>query len=938
MSSKGGKEEASLSYYRLSGEAVLNELQTGKEGLSNTEASERLETHGPNQLEQLNKESRLHKYLRQYKDLMIMLLAACSLISFISGDGRTGIVLLALIMFNTLIGFSQEYKAEQLMESLERLVVPEARALRNGTVEQVPSAELVVGDIVYIEAGDSIPADLRLIDESELATNDFALTGESNPSRKFTHAISSSVELANRHNLVFMGTTVATGHAHGVVVATGMQTELGRIVSLSADTVTDISPLQREMNNIAKRVTQGTVLLCAILLPTALYFDLPFKAALIFAIGIASSLIPQGLPAEINTALAQAANKLAKARALVKKLSSVETLGATTIILTDKTGTLTKNQMTVEHILVGRDIYDITGIGYEYTGAIEQSGKKISNAKLDDLSLFFTAGAFASNAEIKQPDDEHASWYCLGDPTEGALITLARKGGVDPEALNISCPELREFAFDSARKRMSSIREYGPHKQLYVFVKGAPENVLEKSSEIWDHGHVRKLKVADHGFLLGQNTAWAEGAMRNLGYAYKILPKGTDIKKLKMEDVESDLIFMGMVSMVDPLREEVAQAMEDARLANIKVSIITGDFALTAQAIASKARLADSSDQIIVVSGEELRQLDDAKVLQLVVHGGTIFSRVSPQDKLRIVELVKLSGLVVAVTGDGINDAPALKRADIGVAMGVTGTDVAKQSAEIVLLDDSFHTLISAVQQGRLIFKNIEKAVLSYFPANAAELTVSLLSLFAVIVFDVPLALTIMQILAVDLIAELFPIAALGWDQAEKDLMQEQPRKLTDHILNRRSIPDILWCGLLMGSLAYVNYILFFWRHGATAVNVDKLSPKLYLSATALTYLTIVLCQLLNILQHRSRKGLFTRYQLHNKQLGIALLFSVFCVGNIIYNPVVAPYFSSGPLDLSDILFALLATGIFVAVREIQRHANTHHTRDHILDLLKANR
>lgn len=932
----GGEQDKQLAYYRLSTDQVLKELQTTKNGLDRREVSQRLVHFGPNKLEQLHKESWLHKYLRQYKDLMILLLLASSFIAFaFLSDSRTGVVLLAIVLFNTIIGFTQEYKAEQLMESLERLVVQEARVIRDGKLQQIPSSELVPGDVVYVEEGDSVPADLRLIDESELATNDFALTGESNPSRKFTHAISAEVELPNRHNLVFMGTTVAIGHGHGVVVATGMQTELGRIASLSADTTTDISPLQREMNHIAARVTQGTVLLCLALLPLAMHFGLPFKNALLFAIGIASSIIPQGLPAEINTALAQAANKLAKARALVKKLSSVETLGATTIICTDKTGTLTKNEMTVQKLQIGRDVYSVSGTGYEVNGAIEHDGKVINQERLNDLELFFATGVFASNAQINPPDDEHATWYCIGDPTEGALITLARKAKIDPIKLDSDTPELREFAFDSARKRMSSIRHYGPGQQLYIFVKGAAESVLERSTEVWDHGHVRKLKVADHAFFLGKNTEWAEAAMRNLGYAYKVLPAGTDIEKLKMEDVESGLTFLGLVSMIDPLRDEVAAAMKAAHEAHIKVSIITGDFALTAEAIAKKAGLAPKSDHITVVSGEELRQLANSQVLQLVMRGSIIFSRVSPEDKLRIVELVKDSGHVIAVTGDGINDAPALKRADIGVAMGRTGTDVAKQSAEIVLLDDSFSTLVRAIQQGRVIFENIKKATLCAFSGNAAELIVNLTSLGAFVIFKVPLALTVMEILAIDLIAELFPIAALGWDQADHELMHEKPRNPHSHILNPSSILDLLWCGILIGGLAFTNFILFFWRHGAVASNANNLTPNLYLKATTLTYLTIVLCQLLNILQRRSQNGLFTRYQLHNKQLGMAMLFSLFCVANIIYNPIVALYFGAGPLQISDWLFALGATGIFVAVRELQRHANHHHTREHILSLLQ---
>lgn len=921
-----------LAYYRMGAQDVMTQLKSSRKGLSAAQAAELLNQYGYNELQELHKETALHKYLRQYKDLMILLLMGCAALSFVTEDRNTGIVLIALILFNTVIGFTQEYKAEKLMESLEKLVVPEAKVMRGGTLEEVASAELVPGDIVYIEEGDSVPADLRVVEESELSTNDFALTGESSPSRKFTHAISSHVELANRHNLVFMGTTVATGHAYGVVVGTGMQTELGRIASLSADTKADVSPLQRELNHIATRVTQGTMALCAVVLPLSIYFGLPFKNAILFAIGIASSIIPQGLPAEINTSLAQAANKLAKARALVKKLSAVESLGATTIICTDKTGTLTKNQMSVQELMIGNTNYQVTGTGYEAHGTIQTTaGKDLSVAQLNKFKLFFTAGACASNARVNGPDDQHPVWYVLGDPTEGALITLARKAGVEPNDMDQLYPEVKEHSFDSARKRMSSTRAYDG--KLYVFVKGAPESVLERSTHFWDDGKSRKITAADQMAISKQNMAWADAAMRNLAFAYRELPANADLKKLTIDEVETDLTFLGMVSMVDPLRDEVHQAMQDAHTAHIQVSIITGDFAPTAKAIATKAGLAAKGHDITVVSGEELRGLDDARVIQLVTNGSVIFSRVSPEDKLRIVGLVKDSGKVVAVTGDGINDAPALKRADIGVAMGRTGTDVAKQSAEIILLDDSFKTLVGAVQQGRTIFQNIKKGTLSCFTSNFAELIVNTVSLIGFVLAGIPLAMSVMQILAIDMIAEIFPIAALGWDKADSKVMHEYPRDPNDHILNRGSILDLLWCGILIGGLAFANFIVFFWRNGVSASHADKHNVALYLQATTLTYLTIVLCQLLNILQRRSQNGLFTRYQFHNRALWIALAFSATCVINIIYNPLIAPYFGTRALSVTDWLFAVGAAVIFVLARELQRHANKHHSRGAVAQL-----
>jgi len=686
------------------------------------------------------------------------------------------------------------------------------------------------------------------------------------------------------------------------------------------------------MNNIATRVTQGTVLLCAVLLPIAIKGGLDAKSAFLFAIGIASSIIPQGLPAEINTALAQAANKLARARALVKKLSAVETLGATHVICTDKTGTLTKNQMTVEQLLIGRISYSVTGKGYEPKGTIvDAQNRPLSPAAHKELELFFATGAMASNAHVNPPDNEHPVWYTIGDPTEGAIITLAGKAGIESAELDKKYPELKEFPFDSARKRMSSIRHYGTSKQLYVFVTVAPANIQERCDAMWDHGHTRKLSRKDHNFFLKQNDRLATDAMRNLAFAYRVLPAGTDIKSLKLDDVEQHLTWLGLVSMIDPLREEVPEAMLAARHAHIKVSIVTGDNAITAKAIAARAKLTDNPDDIIVIGGEQLQDLSDMQVLDLTQRGGVIFSRVAPEDKLRIVELIKTSGRIVAVTGDGINDAPALKRADIGVAMGKTGTDVAKQSSEIILLDDSFKTLVGAIQQGRVIFQNIKKGTLSCFTSNAAELVVNLVSLGAATAFHVPLALSVMEILAIDLIAELFPIAALGWDKADGELMEERPRNPKHHILNPQAIGDLLWCGLLIGGFAFANYLWFFHRNGIDGQGLAA-SSLIHMKATALTYLTIVLCQLFNILQRRSTRGLFTRYQFHNKQLWLALLLSLFCVTNIIYNPWVAPYFQAGSLSFIDWLYALGAAALFILIREFQRHTHLHH-RETVLAL-----
>jgi Ca2+-transporting ATPase len=909
-----------LPYYRLSPAEAIEDLRSTEDGLAKTEAAERLQHVGTNQLERAKHVPAWIIFIRQFKNLLILILLISAAFSFYLKDGKTATILVIIALMNTIVGFFQEHKAESLLSSLEKLVVPKAKVVRRGKVQEINSSDLVPGDIIYIEAGDSVPADARVIQEDELATNDFALTGESQPARKFKHAISAEVPLGSRHNMIFMGTTVALGNGHAVVTGTGMHTELGRIAGLTQTTHVDASPLQKEMNNLGIRLTQGTLLLAAILTIIELQSDIGIKTALLFAISIAAAMIPNGLIAEVNITLAQTAGRMAKARALVKKLSAVETLGATNIIATDKTGTLTKNEMTVTQALIGKTEYRISGTGYEMNGAVQDAkGKSLGGKALQDLHLFFETGALASNAEVNAPDDEHATWYVVGDPTEGALITLARKAGMEPSHLNDRFPELKEYAFDSARKRMTSVRKVDG--QLYAFVKGAPESVLERSTDLWDHGHTRPLSARDRTFFTAYNEKHAASAERNLAFAYRVLPKGFDPQKHHLEDAEQDLIFLGMVSMIDPLRDEVPAAMVAAQAAHVKVSIITGDYPTTAEAVAKKAGL--NGGTISVVMGDELPRLDDAQVLAMLLHGGAVFSRVSPEDKLRIVELAKAGHHVVAVTGDGINDAPALKRADIGVAMGRTGTDVAKQAAEIILLDDSFSTLVTAIEQGRLTFQNIKKAARCALTDNAGELITILISLAATTIWGIPAAITAIQILAIDIIAEMFPITALGWDPAVGRLMRDKPRSLNDHIINRKTVAEFIGFGLLAACLAYANYLFFFVRNHISPVHIGThVGP--YLEASILTYVTLVLCQFMNLLLVRTQgQPLFSSYLWSNKKLLSAFAISFFCIANIVYNPLVQPYFGARPLTFMDWLSAVAVAAIYTLVRLFHRHTKS---------------
>lgn len=908
-----------LNYYRLKSEEVLEQLGSSPNGLSAAVSQERLSRFGQNVLIQSHHEFAAVTFIRQFKNLLVVMLLMSAGLSIYLKDDKTATILILIALMNAFVGFFQEHKAESLLKSLERLMVPQAKVMRDHKLEELDSRELVIGDIVQLEEGDSVPADLRIIDESELATNDFALTGESNPSRKFVHAISGEVPLPNRHNLVFMGTTVATGTGTGVVIGTGMHSELGRIAGLSQETKPEASPLQKEMNHLAAKLAQGTIIIALVLTAIALKSNLGLHDAILFGIGVGAAMIPNGLVAEVNITLAQSATRLAKAKALVKKLSAVETLGATNFILTDKTGTLTKNEMTATQILIGKTVYQVTGTGYETNGhVVGSNGKPLSEAAVNNLALFFQTMVLASNAKVNPPDHEHNEWYVVGDPTEGALITLASKAGFTNDDLAKVYPELKEFQFDSARKLLSSVRRH--NNQVVVFTKGAPESVLSRSTSIWDHGHIRKISLKDRTFIMNYNETEARSAKRNLALGFRILPQEAIHEKFVMDQVEDNFTFLGIVSMVDPLRRTVAHAMQAARGAYIKTSIVTGDYPTTAKAIAQQAKLANN---ITIILGQELPKLADTQILQLVENGGAVFSRVAPEDKLRIVQIVKKSGYVVAVTGDGINDAPALKRADIGVAMGKNGTDVAKDSAEIVLLDDSFSTLVGAVRQGRLTFQNIKKATRCALTDNAGELFTVLIGLAALSLFKVAPAITAIQILAIDVVAQILPITALGWDTEQRNLMHDRPRNLSDHIISRRSASGFILYGFIASALAYLNYLFFFTRNHLNPAGLGNYSSRLvYHEATTLTYLTLVMCLYVYLLFERSDKHekFFGPYLWSNKKLLLAFGGSFLLIANIIYNPWFQPYFASAKLSVIDWLTAAGAAFIYLIIRLITRH------------------
>ncbi|MFW6306026.1 MAG: cation-translocating P-type ATPase, partial [Bacillota bacterium] len=788
-------------------EEIFTDLDTGKDGLSDKAADKKIEKYGENKLTAARETPIWVLFVQQFSDVLMILLLIAAGMSFLIQNYRDGLVMLAIAIINGIIGFFQEYKAEQIMASLDELVKSPAKVVREGETREIPQQQLVPGDIVILDEGDKVPADIRIIEASNLRTNDVSLTGESMPQEKDKHLIKEECPLADRDNMAYFGTNVASGTAKGVVVRTGMETEMGKIATLTQQEEKSKSPLQRELGVVANRIAFFAVLIGLALFGISIYQGLGLNFALIYGLGIAVAVVPQALPMQITVALSQGVNSLARKNAVVKKLSSVETLGSTNVISTDKTGTLTKNEMTVKNVWFDGEEYEITGLGYKPEGDILNSeGESLTEDEIAELEIMFDAATMASNAEVHPPDDNHSGWYPIGDPTEAALITLSTKLGTRSPDEDEENPELHEFSFDSERKRMSSVRQFDKDKVLTM--KGALSSVLSISRYIYKDGEKVDITQEDKDKLNKINEEYSQKAMRVLAIAYRDLD--SEEENYDMEEMERDVVFLGLVAMIDPPKEGVREAIEQSHKAHIDTFIMTGDHAITAKAIGEEIGIGSEEEEIPVITSEDLNKMSAFELKEIMnKNQSIIFSRVSPENKLWIVKNLKDLGKIVAVTGDGVNDAPALKSAHIGVAMGQMGTDVSKEAAELVLLDDSYPTLVHAIQKGRTIYNNLKKTVLASLTSNGAELVIVLLGLLAASLFDWPIPILTIQILSIDLLAEILPLTAFTYDPGSENLMSSPPRKSEEHIVNKQSFTEIMMLGILMGGLGFINYAIF---------------------------------------------------------------------------------------------------------------------------------
>lgn len=870
-------------------------------GLSTPAVQKLLRKYGLNRLEAVNENPWWKMLINQFRDLMIIILMVSAVIAVgmgvFNGDEEgfiDGIIILGIVALNAGIGFFQEYKTERTLEALRKMISPQAVVIRAGEKQIIDVEKIVPGDLVVLNAGDKISADGILIESSEIKADEAALTGESIPVHK------------NLKDEVFMGTTIVAGTGIMEVRSTGMKTQFGRIAHLTIQTVQDKSPLQKEMFHIGVFVTKVTLILSGILVIAGVFLQQkPWLESLLFAVSVAVAAVPEGLPATITIALALGVQRMAGRKVIVKRLSSIETLGSTTVICSDKTGTLTKNEMTVTKVLMGVDeLVEVSGIGYS-----PGEGKfQIPNSKfqIENFEKIRLISKYCTEAELQIRDGKYT---VLGDPTEGALLTLAEKKALGMKMGKI--PELKvlkKIPFDSTRKLMSvvvgggTIGTIGKGKNE-IWTKGSPDELLKRCTRVLSGGKVIAFSTELKKKVQQVNEQMASEALRVIGFGYG------------HQELEKDLIFVGLAGMIDPPREEVFEAVKSCKRAGIRTIIVTGDHGLTAKAIALKIGMAD--EETPVVTGDELESISDKQLDQLlkISNGSLIFSRVNPEHKRRIVDRLKKMGEIVAVTGDGVNDAPALKRADLGIAMGITGTDVTKETANMILLDDSFASIIVAIKEGRKIYSNLKKFTWFIFSTNIGEL----LLVFTAIILQIPAPLTAVLILAINVGTDIFPAIALGIDHSEPNTMEKAPRNPNQRIMNKPFILHFLWMGIFIGLAVTFLYVWKLKSLGWAYGQQISAGHPLLLEASTFAFAAMIVFQLFNAFNARSAEHSVFRLR-HFWQLWGACALSMGIVLALVYVPALQELFHTTGLSATDWVI-IFVSGLGVLIVEEVRKA-----------------
>jgi len=923
-------------WHALKAEEVLAHLKVQDHGLSTEEARNRLEHYGPNQLKEAPRTTFLQTLWEQLNNFVVILLIIASVISALLGDYVEAAAIMAIVVLNAVLGIVQERRAEEALAALKKLAAPDAQVMRGGHRRSIPAYELVPGDIVFLEAGNFIPADIRLLEAINLRVEEASLTGESLPVQKNAATVlDQKVPLGDRKNTAFMGTVVSYGRGRGVVTSTGMRTQLGLIATMLQSVEAEETPLQRRLDQLGKSLSIASLFLVAVVFIVALInyteigglftgplayvkeYAAEITEVFIIAVSLAIAAVPEGLPAVVTISLALGMREMIKRHALIRKLASVETLGSATIICSDKTGTLTQNEMTVTRMWVDGQFIDITGTGYVPKGEFMIDGKPVDIMNYPGARTALWIGVLNNDSDIEITGESEAqlTYRIIGDPTEGSLLVAATKAGAEHLNIDKAYPRENEVPFDSERKRMITIHNvaepdpndlspFQNNKWInwdVVAVKGAPDVVLNLCSYYQTiNDESKPLDNETRKRILDANDDLTKGALRVLGLAYRVqedVPDNPD--QIKAEELEKELVFVGLIGMIDPARSEVKPALEKARAAGIRTIMITGDYPNTAHAIAETIGMLKRGRG--VMTGAQIDALSDEK-LREVINDTSVFARVSPEHKMRLVDALQANGEVVAMTGDGVNDAPAIKRADIGVAMGITGTDVAKETADMVLTDDNYASIVSAVEQGRIIYANIRKFVFFLLSSNVAEIMIIFLATLA----GLPAPLTAIQLLWLNLITDGAPALALAMEKGDPDVMERKPRSKTEPIVNKSmglgiGIQTITQTGAVLAAFAFgliwhleagahipagANALTYLLQHDWRGVDVQ--------TAETMAFMTLSLCELFRAYTVRSeRASLFQIGVFSNRYMQYAVGLSIFLLVLVVSVPFLQPIFNT---------------------------------------------
>jgi len=876
-------------WHSMEVDEVLQALRAEKEGLSTEEVQKRLKEYGPNELKKEKRKSPVRLFLEQFTDILIIILLIATALSMAIGEVYDAIVIIAIVIACAVLGFFEEYRAEKALEALKKMTAPTATVLRDGKEVQIQTSEVVPGDILLLYTGDKVPADARLIEAVNMKTDEAPLTGESTPVNKNVKPLPEDTPVSDRRNMVFTGTVVVYGRGKAVVTSTGMNTEFGKIAKMVQTVEEEETPLEKRMAHVGKWLGILSVAVCLFVAVFGIIRGRAILDMILWGISLAVAAVPEALPAVVTGALAVGMYRMAKENAIVRRLPAVETLGCTSIICSDKTGTMTKGEMTVERIYVNGKAVKVTGVGYEPQGDFLYEDKKLDPAKEKELQMLLKAAVLCNDSKLEKTEGR---WTVKGDPTEGALVVAAAKAGLWKEEVEKKEPRINEIPFSSERKRMTTVHESGEKKIAYM--KGAPEIVLERCTKVYMNGKARRLTSEIRKQILAINEAMAVQALRNLGFAYKELPES---KTSLSEEEEEGFVFLGIMGMIDPPREEVKDAIYMCRKAGIKVVMVTGDHKLTAVAVAKELNLIGEkeNEEGRVLTGAELDKLSDEE-FEKIVENVVIYARVSPEHKVRIVKALRKKGYICAMTGDGVNDAPALKMADIGVAMGITGTEVTKEASDMVLTDDNFATIVRAVKEGREIYDNIKKYLTYLLRCNIMEILVLFIAMMFSREAESAIALTTIQILWVNLTTDGLPAIALGVDPGDPDLMERKPRNpkesifTTDVKIYLSAVP-ILMTILLLGTYFYTLY------------NYNLMEARTQL------FTSIVLMELANAICARSLKyTVFKVGVFKNKFLWVAILSSLAMQLAVLYIPGVQGLFDVTYPDAFDWIVAITST------------------------------